>query len=183
MTGLQSHHIVAILLAHLLSMAFGGCATVITVPVNERGRPPDKVVDWSKDAHLNSVIGSSLAASPRTMEVAIGCMDKMIRIMDMETWTIKNILKGHDHQVVGVAFSPDGSLLASIDEEGIDAPEDHLGPASVRLWNTHDWQQRQIVGSFREREILGEAVGGGSSVAFSSDGKFLFWTHPTSRWL
>ncbi|WP_155543471.1 WD40 repeat domain-containing protein [Amycolatopsis camponoti] len=48
-------------------------------------------------------------------------------VPDGAAWACTNILTGHDGEVTGVAFSPNGRLLATVSAD-----------MSVRLWSTHD---------------------------------------------
>jgi WD40 repeat protein len=113
------------------------------------------VWDAATGAELHPLSGSSvnsLAFSPdgRTLAVANG---QFVRLLDVATWEIRHILKGHAQTVASIAFSPDGSKLASGGRD-----------KTVKLWDTAAGQ-----------EIM--ALAGPSdmveSVAFSSDGKQL----------
>jgi WD40 repeat protein len=76
-----------------------------------------------------------------------------VTLWDPHTGELKGTLTGHDNWVNTVAFSPDGSLLASGSVDG-----------SVKLWDTHTGMPEQT---------LTMESGGVWSVAFSPDGKTL----------
>src|SRR6185437_12091955 len=63
---------------------------------------------------------------------------------------LARILTGHDREVMGVAFSPDGRLLATASSDG-----------TARLWDPATGEHR--------RTLTGEVSG----VAFSPDGRLL----------
>ena len=97
-----------------------------------------------------------VAFSPHGKLVAVGRKDTM-RLWDPVTHHSAPLLTGsHAHGVYVVAFSPNGKLLASIDDNG-----------TVRLWNP---VTRQPVGAPLP---TGGAQGGVSVVAFSPNGKLL----------
>ncbi len=83
--------------------------------------------------------------------IASGSRDKTVRLWDVTSGKIKAILIGHTHDVSSVAFSPDGSTLAS----GGSWDE------TVRLWDVASGQLKAILTGHSS------AV---RSVAFSPDG-------------
>jgi WD40 repeat protein len=88
--------------------------------------------------------------------------DLLLLLAEMFKLEIPGVLLGHAHSVVGLAFSPDGSLLASID----------VG-ADVILW---DVATRRI--ERRIDEPAADAFLFRADVAFSPDGSLLATTGP-----
>jgi WD40 repeat protein len=56
----------------------------------------------------------SLAYYPAFRRLAVGCHDWVIRVIDLDTWQVTHHLRGHKFDVVRLAWSPDGSRLASV---------------------------------------------------------------------
>jgi Tol biopolymer transport system component len=71
-------------------------------------------------------------------------------------------LTGHAHRITSVAFSPNGALLASTDDDLVD------GGAKTRLWNTGNGRPAATL-------VNPDGLGGSSvnTVAFSPDGRWL----------
>ncbi len=106
--------------------------------------------------HRSGVTG--VAFSPDGMRLATSSWDRTARIWDLATGRVTDTLRGHTSYVGGVAFSPDGQLLAT-------AGWDH----TARVW---------YLGAPLDRTVLaGRESGGGYSVAFSPDGRFIASGH------
>src|SRR5262249_8124067 len=56
---------------------------------------------------------SRFARSPDGRWMAAGLVDRTIRLWSVQTGQVANVLRGHTALVLDVAFSPDGSQLAS----------------------------------------------------------------------
>jgi ATP-binding cassette subfamily B protein len=93
----------------------------------------------------------AIAWSPDNKRLALGSMDKSVRLLDTETGRVST-LKGHTAEVFNVSWSPDGQTLAS---GGADK--------TVRLWNA----EGQAVG------LLERKGGLSPSFAWLPDGKTL----------
>ena len=59
----------------------------------------------------------NIAMSPESQLAATASFDSTVRLWDMSTGELLNVLKGHVTHVYTVAFSPDGRTLASGGEE------------------------------------------------------------------
>ena len=94
---------------------------------------------------------TSIAFSPAGM-MASGCEDATIRIYDASSWSqLWSSSVAHASNVTAVAFSPDGSWLAtaSLDQ-------------TVKIWSTANWNLQQTLTGY---------ANGVTSVAFSPDGQ------------
>ena len=79
-----------------------------------------QIWQWEADTFLWTVDGifSALDYSPDGTLLAVGAPDGSIQLIQASDGTTLTSLSGHDHALTYVAFSPDGSLLASLDESG-----------------------------------------------------------------
>jgi DNA-binding beta-propeller fold protein YncE len=94
----------------------------------------------------------SLAVSPDGSTLAVGGAAKTIQVYDLPTRRLKAIMRGHDHDVASLDFSPDGKWLAS------------AGGRTVLFWDTATWAA--IGGPIQHApEVI--------SVRFSPDGRIL----------
>ena len=118
-----------------------------------------EVWDWRHDELVNALDADAWSAVPHPTEplVAIGprdeAADQTVGIWNFETGRRVAALDGHSGTVNGLAFTNDGSRLATANGDG-----------SIRVWDTHTGQQ--------QLELRGHA-GLVASVSFSPDGRWL----------
>jgi WD40 repeat protein len=93
-----------------------------------------------------------LAFSPDGKTLSSGYYDRTVRVWNISTGQETLTLKGHNDQVSSVAFSPDGTRLASAS-----------GPI-MKVWDALTGQEILTLKGHNDRV---------SSVAFSPDGKRL----------
>jgi WD40 repeat protein len=122
------------------------------------GQPPDAV------PVLENQTGAvlSVAFSPVADVLAAGGADKTVTLWDLTKGQTPDRLTGHTGRFVpGLAFSPDGGTLVSVDQDLLDPGQD----STIILW---DATGRQSLG-----RTIGELAGGTTSVAVDADGSLL----------
>ena len=105
----------------------------------------------------SSGFGAFIALTPDGRAWASSIHDREVRLWEnlaMEAAT----LRGHTGTVYGVAFSPDGTLLATCSGDA----EKPWNQGEVKLWD---------VATAKELTTLGQQIGGFCTVKFSPDGK------------
>jgi len=108
---------------------------------------------WHRQAVLCAAVsldGETLATGSRDQTVAIWSIGR--GLWDTVVGVCEQSLHGHQGAVTTLAFSPDGGLLATGDDQ------------AIRLWDTTQW--RQVA-------TLAAAEQATSQLAFSPDGRFL----------
>ncbi|WP_305788382.1 nSTAND1 domain-containing NTPase [Symbioplanes lichenis] len=94
----------------------------------------------------------AMAFSPDSRVLAVGGLNREVRLYATTTGRQVRVLKGHRLGVYGLAYRPDGRLLASASNDG-----------TIRLWDTAGGTARVLKGH----------TAGVVSVAFSPDGRRL----------
>ena len=73
---------------------------------------------FSLDPTARSEVGVEIMAiDERLGRIAVGRLDGQIQVIDMQAEAIITRIDAHDHQVTALAFSPDGTLIASASQQ------------------------------------------------------------------
>jgi serine/threonine protein kinase/WD40 repeat protein len=132
--------------------------------VTEHGLVPRRAIELGHSSR-------AIALAPDGAVVALGGLSR-ISLVDYRTGAIRQRLFGHGHQVVGLAFSPDGETLASCSLDG-----------TIKMWNLQTMQEVCTL-PFDTRSSLGKEIGvqgvgfttdGNSLWAFSRSGTLRYW--------
>ncbi|KAK4215389.1 transcriptional repressor tup1 [Rhypophila decipiens] len=107
----------------------------------------DDSIDMTGDLYIRSV-----CFSPDGQYLATGAEDKMIRVWDIATRTIRNTFSGHEQDIYSLDFSRDGRTIAS-----------GSGDRTVRLW---DIETSQLLSTLSIED-------GVTTVAISPDTKYV----------
>jgi len=101
----------------------------------------------------NDRVPSSIATHPSLNTIATGCADKSILLWDADSLAVKEKLTGHTGGVRDVAFSHDGSFLASCADD-----------LTIRTWDSNTGQLTGVLAGHTD------AI---QSIAISPDGELL----------
>ncbi|ORE02465.1 WD40 repeat-like protein [Rhizopus microsporus var. microsporus] len=113
----------------------------------------DDAITQEGDLYIRSV-----CFSPDGRFLATGAEDKQIRIWDISTKRIRNVLLGHDQDIYSLDFSRDGRILAS-----------GSGDRTTRIWNMADGKCLHVLAV----NDLNQKDPGVTSVAISYDGRLV----------
>ncbi|HEY1025644.1 MAG TPA: WD40 repeat domain-containing protein [Sphingobacteriaceae bacterium] len=75
-----------------------------------------------------------MAISPDEKLIAFGCKDNLIRIYNLEDYTVNIELAAHTRPVTSLQFSPDGTKLLSGGRDAV-----------LNIWNTRDFTHQQSI--------------------------------------
>ncbi|UCF68386.1 MAG: serine/threonine protein kinase, partial [Acidobacteriota bacterium] len=94
---------------------------------------------------------TSVAFSPDGTRLAVGHLQRMIRILDASTLAVLDVLHGHTASITAITFSEDGAYLASSSSDG-----------TTRIWDSSTGETLRVL-----------AGGNATSLAFAEDGTLL----------
>jgi WD40 repeat protein len=126
--------------------------------------PLPGVLSWTIETRRFRGELASLAVSPDGRQVAIGGMDSAIRIWELETGKLLRTMLGHDRNVGGLAWSPDGGVIASTG----------WSDCTVRLWDARTSRPLRVFKKFADQT---------EHVAWSPDGMRLAAAGGDSGWI
>ena len=95
-----------------------------------------------------------------------------IRVWDLTSGRQLLRLRGHTNAVISIAFSPDGSTLASGSED-----------KTVRLWDLHTGKQKSILSGATDAVVAVAFSPDGHLLTHSLDGTVSFWDTNTGMLL
>ena len=133
--------------------------------LNEQ-RTEDGAIPWRAPAVMSAVY------SPDGRTIALGDQGGTLRLLDADARIVTKTIEAHDRPVYGLAFSPDGAMIATV--AGHWGKQDE--PGAVKLW---DASSGALIRALKGHDRLGFAA------AFSPDGKRLVtggWDNVARLW-
>jgi len=142
-------------------------------------RPPSRIYRFKKAAHRNRLAfaaGAAIVAtliptnclplsfSPNGAFLAAGVGNELV-LLETGTWRLINVLRGHRGDFYGVAFSPDGKMLASASQN-----------ETIRLWDPAATNLQNPFHQFPDDVFQASLSTGGRYVGMSHrTGKLSLW--------
>lgn len=131
--------------------------------------------DWSAgvDHYSDEEIFFSLAVSPSLLVAAAGRQEKIevFKPAGRELRTIFSIDNAHQGWIQALAFSPDGSTLASSGKDG-----------AIRIWTAETWRlQRTLTGHTGRIWSVAWSPDGGYLASSGNDGQIRIWNVHTEQ--
>jgi WD40 repeat protein/GTPase SAR1 family protein len=128
---------------------------------------------WDAQTKLESVIQESIAFacfiwSPHGHTIVCSYLDHTVRVLSADTAQVMHILEGHTDPAWRLAFSTDGSLLASLSFPSF--PDTRVLKGMLRVWQTDSWECIAVL----------SGLAGNPHLAFHPEAP-LFIT-PSSKW-
>ena len=111
----------------------------------------DKLREWA--AHRDGITAMAISPDSRVIATGAGFTEHTIKLWNPESDKMVGELTNHQSWICGLAFSPDGTLLASSSAD-----------QTIRLWDTKTWTEVTTLRG-HEDEVY--------SLAFSADGRRL----------
>ncbi|HET6407607.1 MAG TPA: serine/threonine-protein kinase, partial [Chthoniobacteraceae bacterium] len=126
------------------------------------------VIDDSDENGKSDIGFSAMDLSPdgHTLVVATGVIDRQLRVLESASGRLLQKLSGHTGFVLQIAFSPDGSFLASTSQD-----------QTVRLWDTATWRRRAAPLRGHNHEVNALAISNATHLVASGnkEGELLLW--------
>jgi WD40 repeat protein/serine/threonine protein kinase len=112
----------------LASLGFSNSAVLVWDLTT--GGPGELTPRFSLRKHSNGAWSAALSPDDRCLAVGAGVADGIVRVYDLTTGDLLHSLQGHIDRVVSVAYSPDGTRLASTSLD-----------RTVKIWDTATGQE------------------------------------------
>ena len=117
---------------------------------------------WDTGFNNNKI--TCLAWHPNGLQLAVGSVDKVIRLWDMQNYSCLQVLKGHTDNIMCLSYHPNGESLASgsLDD-------------SIFLWNLKNNQKQQFKAHKQGVYSLNYRFDGNQLASGGGDGLICLW--------